>query len=102
MVAVGASIVPKQRAAMRTCVRQRRRPRLSEAGATTEAVVKCVIDGHDWCGVEVISMAICSADQTRALSSRIHSLRLVQSPRRHSRNALGDSTAAVFGRSHAS
>jgi hypothetical protein len=87
MVAVGASIVLKQRAAMRTCVRLRR-PRLSEAGAKTEAVVKCVIDGHDWCGVEVISMAIRSADETRALSSRIHSLRLVQSPRRHTHATL--------------
>ena len=63
----------KQRAAMRTCVRLRR-PRLSEAGTTTEAVVKCLIDGHDWCGIEVISMAIRSADETRALSSRVHSL----------------------------
>jgi hypothetical protein len=42
---VGVSIVLKQRAAMRTYVGQRR-PRLSEAGATTEAVVKCVIVGH--------------------------------------------------------
>ena len=46
MVAVGSSIVLKQRAATRTCVCQRR-PRLSEAGATTEVVVNHVIVGHD-------------------------------------------------------
>ena len=42
MVAVGSSIVLKQRAAMRTCVCQRQ-PRLSKAGATTEVVVNHVI-----------------------------------------------------------
>eukprot|EP00966_Prymnesium_polylepis_P281991 6516203-Prymnesium_polylepis.1 len=68
MVAVGLSIVLKQRAAAKTCVCQRR-PHLSEACATAEVVVNDVIVGDDWCGVEVISVSIRSADAGRRMDT---------------------------------
>eukprot|EP00966_Prymnesium_polylepis_P172973 4000694-Prymnesium_polylepis.1 len=69
---MGASIVLKQRAAMSdedlcpSATATLEQGRRDDRGG---AVVKCVIDGHDWCGIEVIWMVIRSADETRALSS---------------------------------